>query len=97
MSESASPDSGASSEARTGIRPMVGRVISDKMNKTVTVLVERRVKHPLYKKYIRRSTKIHAHDETETCNVGDAVSIVQCRPLSRTKSWRVHQIIARAK
>jgi small subunit ribosomal protein S17 len=97
MSESASPDSGASSEARTGTRPMVGRVVSDKMNKTVTVLVERRVKHPLYKKYIRRSTKIHAHDETETCNVGDAVSIVQCRPLSKTKSWRVHEIIARAK
>lgn len=97
MSESASPDSDASSEARTGTRPMVGRVVSDKMNKTVTVLVERRVKHPLYKKYIRRSTKIHAHDETETCNVGDAVSIVQCRPLSKTKSWRVHEIIARAK
>ena len=97
MSESVSPESSASSEAGTGTRPMVGRVISDKMNKTVTVLVERRVKHPLYKKYIRRSTKIHAHDETETCNVGDAVSIVQCRPLSKTKSWRVHEIIARAK
>lgn len=97
MSESATPDGSASSKAVTGTRPMVGRVISDKMNKTVTVLVERRVKHPLYKKYIRRSTKIHAHDETEACNVGDAVSIVQCRPLSRTKSWRVHEIIARVK
>ena len=97
MNESVSPDAAASSTAGTGTRPMVGRVISDKMNKTVTVLVERRVKHPLYKKYIRRSTKIHAHDENETCNVGDAVSIVQCRPLSRTKSWRVHEIIARAK
>ena len=97
MNESASPDTSASSVSKSGTRPMVGRVISDKMNKTVTVLVERRVKHPLYKKYIRRSTKIHAHDETEDCNVGDAVSIVQCRPLSRTKSWRVHEIIARAK
>ena len=97
MNESAAPDTSASSVAKTGTRPMVGRIISDKMNKTVTVLVERRVKHPLYKKYIRRSTKIHAHDETEDCKVGDAVSIVQCRPLSRTKSWRVHEIIARAK
>ena len=97
MNESAAPDTSASSVVKTGTRPMVGRVISDKMIKTVTVLVERRVKHPLYKKYIRRSTKIHAHDETEDCKVGDAVSIVQCRPLSRTKSWRVHEIIARAK
>ena len=78
-------------------RPLIGRVVSDKMNKTVTVLVERRVKHPLYKKYIRRSTRIHAHDETDDCKVGDAVSIVQCRPLSRTKAWRVHEVIARAK
>ena len=82
-------------EAKT--RPLTGRVISDKMDKTVTVLVERRVKHPLYKKYVRRSTKIHAHDETGECNVGDSVSIVQCRPLSRTKSWRVLEVIGRAK
>jgi small subunit ribosomal protein S17 len=67
------------------------------MNKTVTVLVERRVKHPLYKKYIRRSSKIHAHDELNDCRVGDAVAIVQCRPLSRTKAWRVHEVVARAK
>lgn len=72
-------------------------MISDKMQKTVTVLVERRVKHPLYKKYVRRSTKIHAHDEAGECNVGDSVSIVQCRPLSRTKAWQVHEIISRAK
>ena len=85
------------STERRATRPLVGRVVSDKMNKTVTVLVERRVRHPLYKKYIRRSTRIHAHDETDSCNVGDSVSIVQCRPLSRTKAWRVHEIIARAK
>ena len=78
-------------------RPLVGRVVGDKMTKTVTVLVERRVKHPLYKKYVRRSTKIHAHDETNDCNVGDSVAIVQCRPLSKTKAWKVHAVIARAK
>lgn len=96
MSESASPDTG-SQGAKIVTRPLVGRVVSDKMDKTVTVLVERRVKHPLYKKYIRRSTRIHAHDEANACNVGDAVSIVQCRPLSRTKAWRVQEIITRAK
>jgi len=96
MSESALPETG-SSNAKTTKRPLIGRVVSDKMNKTVTVLVERRVKHPLYKKYIRRSTRIHAHDEAGDCKVGDAVSIVQCRPLSRTKAWRVQEIVARAK
>ena len=80
-----------------GTRPLVGRVVSDRMSKTVTVLVERRVKHPLYKKYVRRSTRIHAHDEAGDCRMGDTVSIVQCRPLSKTKSWRVHEVIARAK
>ena len=79
------------------MRPLVGRVVSNSMNKTVTVLVERRVKHPLYKKYIRRSTRIHAHDERDECNVGDAVAIVQCRPKSRTKAWMVQQIVSRAK
>ena len=78
-------------------RPLTGRVVSSSMNKTVTVLVERRVKHPLYKKYIRRSTRIHAHDERNECNLGDAVSIVQCRPMSRTKAWIVQGIVSRAK
>ena len=96
MSESTPPGIG-SPDGKMATRPLIGRVVSDKMAKTVTVLVERRVKHPLYKKYIRRSTRIHAHDETDDCKVGDAVSIVQCRPLSRTKAWRVHEIIARAK
>lgn len=96
MSESILPDT-ESPGAKITTRPLVGRVTSDKMDKTVTVLVERRVKHPLYKKYIRRSTRIHAHDETNACEVGDAVSIVQCRPLSRTKAWRVREILARAK
>ena len=79
------------------VRLVTGRVISDRMNKTVTVLVERRVKHPLYKKYIRRSSKIHAHDERNVCNVGDSVSIAECRPLSKTKAWRVHEVLRRAK
>ena len=97
MSESSAPQAAATASGKAGTRPLTGRVISDKMDKTVTVLVERRVKHPLYKKYVRRSTKIHAHDEAGTCNVGDSVSIVQCRPLSRTKAWRVLEVIARAK
>nr|WP_306699466.1 30S ribosomal protein S17 [Thioalkalivibrio sp. HK1] len=87
---------GASPKPKT-IRKVVGQVVSDKMQKTVTVLVERKVKHPLYKKYIRRSTKMHAHDESETCRIGDRISIVQCRPISKTKSWRVHEIIRRSK
>ena len=67
-------------------RLLIGRVISNKMQKTVTVIVERKVRHPLYKKYIRRSTKVHAHDETGDCNIGDWVAIEHCRPLSKTKS-----------
>ncbi len=95
MSDANIPDK--SSGQRSAMRPLVGRVVSNSMNKTVTVLVERRVKHPLYKKYIRRSTRIHAHDERDECSVGDAVSIVQCRPMSRTKAWMVRDIVSRAK
>jgi small subunit ribosomal protein S17 len=76
-------------------RALVGRVISNKMDKTVTVLVERQVRHPLYKKYVRRSTKLHAHDENNACREGDTVKIAPCRPLSRTKSWRMVEILAR--
>ncbi|HED40771.1 MAG TPA: 30S ribosomal protein S17 [Chromatiales bacterium] len=68
-------------------RSVTGRVISDKMDKTVTVLVERKEPHPLYKKYIKRSTKLHAHDEKNECSEGDLVTIEQCRPLSKSKSW----------
>ena len=73
-----------------------GRVLSDRMDKTITVLVERSVKHPLYKKYIRRSTKLHAHDENNESRVGDRVAIAQCRPLSKTKCWRLERIVRRA-
>lgn len=77
-------------------RPLTGRVISNKMQKTITVLIERRVKHPKYGKYIKRSTKLHAHDEEQSCQQGDVVEISQCRPLSKTKSWRLHRIVTRA-
>src|SRR5690348_1560334 len=70
-------------------RVLTGRVTSDKMDKTVTVLVERRVMHPLYKKFIRRSKKYAAHDEANTCKVGDTVRIEECPPISRRKAWQV--------
>jgi len=78
------------------VRTETGRVISNKMDHTVTVLVERRVKHPLYGKFIRRSTKLHVHDENNECNEGDEVTITECRPLSKTKSWRLVEIVKRA-
>ncbi|MCY4452039.1 MAG: 30S ribosomal protein S17 [Immundisolibacterales bacterium] len=73
-----------------------GRVLSDRMDKTITVLVERSVKHPLYKKFIRRSTKLHAHDENNESRIGDRVAIAQIRPLSKTKCWRLERIVSRA-
>ena len=78
------------------IRTVEGRVVSNKMDKTVTVLVERQVKHALYGKYIRRSTKLHAHDEENSCNEGDVVRVAECRPLSKTKNWRVVEVVTRA-
>ncbi len=77
-------------------RTLVGRVVSDKMDKSITVLLERKLPHPIYKKYIRRSTKLHAHDENNECKMGDLVSIVQCRPLSKSKSWRLKEIVKQA-
>ena len=78
------------------VRTLSGRVVSDKMDKTVTVLVERRVKHPLYGKVIRRSNKFHAHDETNQCKEGDLVVIEESRPLSKTKTWVVSKIVTKA-
>ena len=80
-----------------GGRQLTGRVVSDRMNKTVTVLVERRVTHPLYGKIMTRSKKYHAHDESNECKAGDLVTIEECRPISRTKSWRVAKLVERAK
>jgi small subunit ribosomal protein S17 len=74
-------------------RTLTGRVVSNKMDKTVTVLVERRVKHPVYGKYVVKSTKLHAHDETNAVNEGDLVEIAETRPLSRTKTWAVTRIV----
>ena len=79
------------------VRTRIGRVISNKMDKSITVMVERRVKHPLYGKYITRSTKLHAHDENNECGIGDTVSITECRPISKTKSWRLVSVIEKAK
>ncbi|HMB58387.1 MAG TPA: 30S ribosomal protein S17 [Xanthomonadales bacterium] len=74
----------------------VGRVVSNKADKTVTVKIERQVKHPLYGKYIKRSSKVHAHDEQNSCAEGDLVKITQCRPVSKTKAWQVVEIVERA-
>lgn len=82
---------------QTTNRTLTGRVISSAMDKTITVLVERRVKHPLYGKFMSRSTKVHVHDEDNQCNVGDTVTVVQSRPLSKTKSWRLLEILERAR
>ena len=78
------------------IRTLQGRVVSDKMDKSIVVLIERRVKHTMYGKFLTRSTKIHAHDETNQCKEGDLVAIRECRPLSKTKSWTLESIIKTA-
>ncbi len=74
-------------------RLVTGRVTSDKMDKTITVVVERKVKHPLYGKYLSRRSKLHAHDENNECKIGDLVQVVECRPISRSKSWRLVKVI----
>lgn len=84
------------SEEKKEVRTLKGRVVSDKMNKTAVVVVGRQVKHALYKKYIRRSTKLHVHDENNECVIGDEVAICECRPLSKTKSWRLVNVIKRS-
>ncbi len=83
------------SKQRGNTKALTGVVVSDKMDKTVVVQVERLVKHPVYKKYVRRRNKFMAHDETNDCNVGDTVLIMQSRPLSRSKRWRVSKVLER--
>jgi 30S ribosomal protein S17 len=78
-------------------RIVSGRVVSNAMDRTITVLVERRVRHPLYGKFLRRSMKLHAHDADNTCNTGDWVRVEQCRPLSKTKCWRLIDIVEKAR
>jgi len=89
-------DNGGSAAAGKIVRRTIGRVVSNKMQKSVTVSVERLVKHPEYGKFIRRTTKIMAHDEDSACKKGDTVAIVECRPISKRKSWRVVEILERA-
>jgi small subunit ribosomal protein S17 len=84
------------SEQTKTLRTIEGRVVSNKMSKTVTVLLERQVPHPLYGKIVRRSTKVHAHDENGQCKEGDLVRIAECRPMSKTKNWRVVEVLTRA-
>ena len=88
---------GTPSPRKTIVQTLTGRVVSDKMNKTVTVVVERRVKHPLYGKFVTRSRKYHAHDENNECKVGDMVEIVACRKLAKSKAYRVSRLIEKGK
>ena len=76
-------------------KTLLGEVVSDRMHKTITVLVERRVRHPIYERVIKRSKKYHAHDERNQCQLGDVVRIVETRPLSRTKRWRLQEVVRR--
>ncbi len=84
--------SGAENRTRTA----TGKVVSNKMDKTITVLVERRVKHPVYGKYITRSSKLHAHDENNECSIGDTVTVAESRPISKSKTWKLLEIIGSA-
>jgi len=85
------------SDQQDSTRILTGLVVSNKMDKTVTIMVERKVQHPLYGKFIRRSTKVHAHDEDNQCQIGDMVSVEQCRPISKSKTWRLVKVLERAK
>jgi small subunit ribosomal protein S17 len=96
MSEAGANQAAASRE--TGLRRrLTGKVVSDKMDKTVTVLVERRVQHPLYNKFVGRSKKYHAHDEKNEYHTGDMVLIEECRPVAKTKAWRVVKLVEKAR
>ena len=81
---------------QTTARTLTGKVVSDKMDQTITVLVERRVQHPIYRKFVRRSTKVHAHDANNECQIGDVVTVKETRPLSKTKTWTLVTIDERA-
>ncbi|MFK7915287.1 MAG: 30S ribosomal protein S17 [Pseudomonadales bacterium] len=85
------------SEQATAKRTVSGTVVSNKGNKSITILVERKVQHPVYGKIIRRSSRLHAHDEENTCNIGDTVTVAACRPLSKTKSWTLQSIDVRSR
>ncbi len=98
VEQATNQNAGATPPARKPLlATLTGRVVSDKMNKTVTVLVERRVKHPLYGKVVTKSAKYHAHDENNECKEGDLVEIVATRKLSKTKAWRVSKLLEKAR
>ena len=84
------------SELQANSRTLTGRIVSDKMNKTITVLVERRVKHPVYGKFLTKSSKIKAHDESNDAKTGDLVTIAECRPVSKDKAWKLINVDERA-
>ena len=84
----------ASAEKRT--RVVTGKVVSNKMDKTITVMIERRVKHAVYGKYITRSSKVHAHDENNQCGIGDTVVVAETRPISKSKSWKLMEVVESA-
>jgi len=79
------------------VRTVTGKVVSNKMDKGITVLIERREKHPIYGKFVKRSTKVHAHDENNECREGDTVTVRESRPMSKTKTWMLESIVERAK
>lgn len=85
-----------SNQAEKTSKTLVGKVVSSKMNKSIVVMIERKVQHPLYGKYVRKSSKLSAHDENNECQEGDIVAIAECRPISKTKSWRLDKILERA-
>ncbi len=96
--EMSTPTTPPSADAHTpsAARSVVGQVSSNRMDKTITVIIERIERHPLYGKYVRRRTKLHAHDEHNQCQIGDTVIVEQCRPLSKTKFWRLVEIVEKA-
>ena len=97
MSEQTQTPTAAPAPRKTIIQTLTGRVVGDKMNKTITVLVERRVKHALYGKYVTKSSKYHAHDENNEFHPGDLVLIEETRPMSRTKTWKVVKLVEKAR
>jgi small subunit ribosomal protein S17 len=92
----ANAEKAAEKAATKNARTVSGKVVSNKMNKSITVLVERRVKHPVYGKYVTKSSKLHAHDEKNECNPGDVVTVKEVRPISKTKTWALVSIDERA-
>jgi small subunit ribosomal protein S17 len=96
MTEAINIETDNSSTDEKTKRTVTGRVVSNKMDKTVSVMIPRVVKHPVYGKYLRRSTKVLVHDEQNTCHAGDVVSISECRPFSKRKAWRLVEVLERA-